>query len=373
MKKFFLILCGLLVAAVLTIVLVNGKDEPLNPAIPPLLSWQVTLVDHNGYPFLLGFSAPSDQDPLVLGEKRIEAFRSGKKDPLYEQAANPVVKDPDALLCRMTEEGCYQQYQTETAAIEQLAVDNLSWLERYEKLIQFPHYQEILEPRLTTPLISYGGLSKTHQLFLAGIALDPVDRAGQLRQDIRFWRMVLAQPSGLISKMVAANSAKSAYALLHLILQDHPQLHSAFLQELQPLSDDERSLVHCLNQEFAIMAKLFLDLKYDEDAISGSGFDRILNSRIGMYFYQRQATVNRYYRYHLKLLNAVKESQAAMQELGRKETADLLDTWKMAYNPVGRTLLSIAIPQISSSLRQIEELDDQIKATAPANTGAQGD
>ena len=364
MKKILSVLLCIVIFVVLVIVLINIKDETLNPEILPLLTWESKPTDNNAYYMLLGFAAPAKQDPKAYAQQQIETYEAGEE---IQQVENPSVQDDNNILCKMSEEDCLTNYTTKKLEISQVITDNRVWLQRYRELIKHKDYHGVVKPSLTVPMFQVAALRDSHRILQAQIAMDPVAMRDVLSQDIAFWRMVLGKKTDLITKMLAVSMSKSSYSLLQYILTEYPELRPAFKYELKPLSEAEKSAAYCLEYEFIGLANLLLELNYEpgQSIFDGSDIlDKIATSRVGMYFYKKNATVNQEYNIHLRFLGAIQQGAPAIEQVYVEETEGILKRWNVLYNPQGKMLISLAHLNPAEYIQKIYSLDQQIQGIA---------
>lgn len=365
MKKFLFLILSVLTFGTCSLLLVNASDETLNPAILPLLTWDTQPIDNNAYPLLLGFSAAANQAPLEFAQQRLQAYSAQATDP---QDYRSTVRDNEHLLCNGADKPqCFENYLTQQDQINQLLTENTLWLHRYRRLIQYTHYRNTLKPTLSSPIPAFSAVLQSQKLLLAQIALNPIDMAPVLHQDITFWRNILRQKTHLITKMVAVNATASGYRLLHHLLRQQPEQLSLFHSILLPLNTAEKSLSASLNSEFQLMANGLLALKKQlSNAGPSNGFDALIQSPVGLYFYQKNATVNQLYQYHVRIQAAAEKDHAALEQAYHTlsiELKNVLNQWSILYNPVGKILISIATPNMSKSRQKIDALDALVQQT----------
>jgi len=363
MKKVLSVLLCIAFFVVLAIILINAKDETLNPEILPLLTKESKPTNNNAYYMLLGFPAPAKQDPEHYGRQQVDAYEAGEE---IQTMNGPWVQDGNNILCKGPETDCFQSYIAKKQEVSRVISDNRAWLQRYRELIRYTDYQRIVKPSLTGPMIQVAALRDSHRLLQAQIVLDPVIMRDLLSQDIAFWRMILGKETDLVTKMLAVSMTKSSYSLLQYILTKHPELQPAFVDELTPLSEAEKSAVNFLWDEFVSLANHLLKTGYYPGQNMSGVFDKIVYSRAGMYFYKKNATVNQVYRIHRRVLAAIPQGIPAIEQVYVEETEGMLKRWNMLYNPHGKVLISIALanPATAECLQRIDSLDQQITKIA---------
>ena len=367
MKKIILILTCLLFIPAIVFFAMNSRDEPLDPKAKALLNLQIQDVDDNAYPFLLGFACAPEQNPQTWGKERIRLSEVGEESTL---TGNFTVEDSNNELCNFTEANCLKKYLDAPQTIQRVLKDNQLWLLRYRQLIAHKHYAYISSFSFNSPLPSFRVIRDAQKLLQADIVLDPLLVTDGLDEDIEFWRMILSQPTDLITKIVAVATLRSSYSFLNQLLEQYPELRPRFKQQLRSLNNDEKSLAHSMDLEFIIMAKIILNLQYEKDIENVCNIENVLQPpfffdskwlrRMSFSFYKKNATINQCYHYIDKQQNATLQGSAAMETVYQEEVEKSTKIFFYAYNPIGKILLSIGIAPMHSYQKRIEDLDSLI-------------
>lgn len=361
MKRYIIILTFLLLTPIIVFVVINGRDESFEPKVEALLSMPIRDVADNVYPYLLGFGCGPEQDPQASGWEIIQIHEGGEKK---EETDKFTVKDVGNVLCNVTKADCLSGYRDYPQTVYRILADNQLWLQRYRQLIHHKHYACLVSFSLEGPFPPFGVVRDAQRLLQAQIVLDPLMMTDGLEEEIEFWRMVLSQPTDLITKMLAVESLKSTYSFLGQILEKHPELQSRFKKQFRPLDKDEKSLTPSLEYEFVAMANIILALEYAPDTENVDGLPFFLGNKllrkVSFSFYKKNATVNQYYHYFNKLERAIPQGAAAMKAVYQEEVEESTKKLAYVYNPIGKIILNIGITPMHSYQKRIEDLDSLI-------------
>ncbi|MDR7091113.1 hypothetical protein [Cellvibrio fibrivorans] len=254
-------------------------DEKLLPEITERLS-NPPNPNINGnaiYP-LYGISAATGKDPDAVGKSVIQSLQSkhakgefanltqDERTTLYggdeKWDAEWQTAYPAADCTPRKQTNCFSELMTDVKQTPLIHPRLITQLERYRRIIQLPHLIE--ETRLmdyTSPLPNYsllmqlGKLSQTSAYQTQG--LDGL--LANSEEDMRFWRMALADSHTTLGRMVAiASLYRNVAALSHAIKQESA-LSSTQLQHLQallkPLTIQEVNLEKVLVSELRFGAE----------------------------------------------------------------------------------------------------------------------
>jgi hypothetical protein len=251
-------------AAVLLVLLVNLSwfDEPLSPRIEVLRqSRPAPPLEGNGYPLALGFLAADSRDPHAAGVEIIARLRElrdrGEPMTLSNEQKKAILGNPpqDDGLKRTLGFHCQARHHVDCAerlvawiASVDLNSPRLAVLfERYETLLQQPHFVETPEPSLETPWPPLDRIVALGRLRLAmSLRADstPVflEKASQ---ELAFWRMTLREGERLGMKMVALAAIRNAHDFVAAAMRER-NLDShdlALLREaIRPFTHEESDI-----------------------------------------------------------------------------------------------------------------------------------
>lgn len=368
LRNIVVTLIVLVIVLVVAFIAINSKDQPPSEtALEFQHAWDNRKpVDaaNNGYIYLAGFDAASDEVPDVVGAKRVQllndiakGFAADNPD-LFRAEYNPedaFIKEVKTAFdqCGKISKDCIEGIEKNKSRIIEWSQAEVLVGERYAQLIAHPHWLELAPVDINLRIPNFGLVMKAQRLaFIRELAALEPDKANRfielLDADLQFWRMALENTDMLIGKMIAVAAIKNNFSWTNqflLKLKNTPQ-PAAILSSLnQPFSDAELSMRRCLIGEWIFAHSL-------TNPLEGSGIDNVTGKYLLKFSYQKQATLNS----HAASLNSVtkeldvpltnfEEALKGYQEKRRPEksfTHYLLHP----YNIVGQILGEVAPPSL---------------------------
>ena len=399
--KILLGLLGAVVVILLVFVGINLADEDLNPAVKPLLEVPaMTLApERNGYLYLVGFGADADKNPHAVGSEIERITRahylqadSWMTEPKIDDTVvgRPLLITHGALdkVCT-SKQACLDRYLAEAAKINELAWTNALILERYQRLIAYPEYQDRSLFTFNDPIPAYGGVAVASRLTVARAVLMVTggrhrEGAEAIASDIRFWRRVLANSNTLIGKMVATKRIEDDLKHLNELIARYPAFARnqaiALAGVTQPLSSAEAEFCGVLNQELTMGVRYVHFIgqsrwKYRKEMREAIGY-------LGSSTLSRLSVVAPIGFLPNATLNLTNEMNvAAVSFCGAKpsalggavaETKSRLETvlnnrargLALLYNPLGKLIMGAATPAFEDYRYRLIDLDGYLRATA---------
>lgn len=379
-----LVLVGLLLFAVAWII--NLRDEPLTREarallVPPPNPYAP---GDNIYVALAGLDAPPGESVTAAGLARIERFnhqvdvssRDGRPQALAElatQADEPRLEfKGDIGFCAPLDRSVWADAPAHRTDIARLLGDNAELYRRYVGLHRLPGFYETAQPSMTAPPV-YLSANPVRKLFLADVALRlrngeprPERRAlAELTDDVRLWRAVLTGRGALISKMIAVAYLQGDYLVLADLIADSqasvpvgatdadtvvPQfpvgdwnIGSTFAEEFR----FETATLEQLQQ--ASLKGFTVPERYAGDILLQS-WNRLANVA-GAHFFKLHATENLFASNAARLIASAAVDPTAFaarrRQLPESPSAPEHPWAALSYNPVGKTLFSIAAPGLA--------------------------
>lgn len=372
---------------------INLFDESLNPEIMhfrPDISGQITDAN-NGYYYMVGIPAETGRDPQQAGKHYIDALNAAKNAGKYldSEVAGKLeseslgqgkfeFKGKDYLACRYKDGPCIPVYQKNKQAILQQLRDNRVLIQRAEHLESFPHFAETMVASFEMPL-AYAPLKSN--LLLAKMALTA--DAGQISQALnslqrsnRFWRIVLAETTTLIGKNWALAMVDRNITLATEIMARYSlsAKQVAIVQSmLKPLDQNELSMSNAIKGEFqysdSILRYSIYSAREENDSFFGPKWQSL--NYVLMPLWQTNAMRNdnlQFYRRYEQIGRFT--SRELARYIKEKASAEINNRyayhWNYVYNPLGKTLLSIAGPDYSllGYIVRVHNLDARIRLMA---------
>ncbi len=280
-------------------------DEEFHPGLSGLASPDFVSLDGNAFPMTHGFAASSKIDFAAAGRAIIGALRErheqGEMIALSEAEMERFLGVPnldDTWRAGFQSLDCNSRLSLDCA--DRLASDIERYdlteprlrllLERFEKILQAPRFEENQEADENTPLPSYGLLMQVSRIRLAiSYQRDSTDEfLNVVAEDMKFWRMVLRDGQSLIAKMVALAGFRNDLDFVSALIRGHDLDDREILavrNVLRPFTNDELDIGESFLAELRI------------SALSPGGLFAFLRSSSGLarVFSQERATLNEYY------------------------------------------------------------------------------
>ena len=374
----------LVCAIVLGFVLINLRDEELTSEAHALLEPPAPVeAGSNGYLFLVGFDSPEGVDPLEEGKRIVAEHNAAVATPggwwgvPYRSGDSPgrLKFAGDSLaLCSPLAKRCFAD--ASYVSVDPLFEQNAIAVARYRRLLELPGFAVSAEPSLMQPMMA-GLWSPTRMLLLSKAARDiqSGNRAEALsfvESDVRFWRRVLAGSGSLVSDMIAVRIvADDCRFLSELIAMPafRVDTHVNTLRSiLHPLTTAERSASRALRNDFSItssMVKHLIDYSPPVDSNPEEDrtdfWTRLWGSKAMIALALKpNASINFSARYFTRLTVTADGAPARFDERSSELAAyrDELSrpgiSW--IYNPAGRTLVSMALPNYDEYVARMFDL-----------------
>ncbi len=382
---------GIALVLLAALVLINLKDEPLNPEIADFLVFAAPTPETNAYFAFLGFDANQHASPHDIGLRIEQAHRASLQtdpwgqdgvfdesgiigpDPLAAQGDRPETCAFDA------KQECFSRARLQEQQWRDYIDRNRAMTSRYHDLLRYPHFVETSPAAINTP-IWIGNTSEARYMVLHGIVLNTLDMEysqalDTLGEDLKFWRMVLAQSRSLIARMVATAYISHDVNLLAELLNTpklDQTLYNRALKLLQPLDREHTDLSRAMRYEFEFLYNYYSAIP---DASLPEGWWNRLDMWGQLLTFKVNATANLTYAFYsdlekLAALPAIQLKQAlpAFKQRWTSVVEPGFLYWRYAYNPTGKILLSIAQPALADYFVRAHNLDGYIRLLAAKYT-----
>jgi hypothetical protein len=345
---------------------INMRDEPLAPRTvalqhPPHNPYRP---EENLYVALVGFDAPAGESVIAVGQARINRYNGQLAAMLHDPLAIPSeTPDPRSLQFKgkfgfpRPAQWYWNEVPLHRQDVERLLGDNHELYERYRALHQQRGYLQTAGPSILVPM-GYVPLV-VRQLFLASVVLgmrsdDPRERQqalGSLEDDLRLWRVMLAADGTFLSKMVAIAYLHADAQLLADAIADPRASIPVGAEDAQGVAPlfplDDWNIGGAYAGEFRVEQMILEQLRYacqsgwtppaPPDVGRIGRWAARISDRIGNHFLQFNATENLFAEQMDRL------SRAAAPAAARPPPYNPSSTIRFVYNPIGKTLASIAV------------------------------
>ena len=362
--RWSLALILLLAGAVIAI---NAIDEPLDAQAAAMGEPRAASVPaaQNGYLAVIAMAAGDGADGEAyafawLAEARAAARENrAEKKPEATRAERPP-------LCDAAQAPCLAAVQDKADSINLQLDAYKEDLARYEKLIAYSAYEEILDYRfnLESQFPRYAAMGAAQRAWLTRAALTVQaggidDALAAVERDIAFQRMMIKGSRTLVGRMVAAANYTRDLAFVADLLQTSladlkpfaPRLTAMF----KPIEPAALSMNMLIDTEFGSIKQALR-----QQAVAGSAGQAAFHEVIGMrLFYKPHATINAAYAAYLHTRDVLRKPPAALLQEQTAEGAarDAMKFHDYVVNPIGKVLLRVAMPSFSSYALRLHDLD----------------
>lgn len=357
--KTLLGIAALALVLAAALVLVNLRDEALDPQAAALLKPPPprSAGAENGFPILIGLGAPAGADAREWGRAWLEEARK-VRDGASAQAFFAKWKEADAgktqlPWCNPLERACLAQAAGDRAQAEAALASRRELATRYAQVQAAPVLEETHElAAAESPLPRYQTRFLAQSLVFARAGLKAADGAPdaaleELERDAAMQRRLLASSRLLITKISTANQFARDLLVLSELLRTQrtamAPLAARAGKVAAPLSPQEMSLKEALDAEFRLAANTMLQFAQPAGARwADANLSGIPAPLVGA-LYQPKATVNLLHR------SRIGDAARLQQELS--------DWTAFVYNPVGKLLLRLQMPDLSHVSDQMRDID----------------
>jgi hypothetical protein len=380
MRKALLWTVGAVALVLGALFAINLRDEPLDADAAKVLerSEAMSPVRGNAYVYATGFLAPQNEDPYALGEKLLASYEAIRLAGDIKAAQQPI--DPPGKLsveltklpCNVANEDCIaQSREALRTSLQRLGVVS----ERCTALHQLPAWHETYVPdHIAAPFAFPGAAQICQRVRFTHAALEL--QAGVGRQalarvlsDVEFQRRALAGSVTLIGKMASAAALSRAVLFLSDLMRSDPRLavsdREAIANALRPLTPEERTLGPVLRNEFRHFARTIRE--FDAGALDFSD-ETTLKWLVRTPLHRVNATLNRAWPSYRDLIEADGLVAHAFRDAENKWRDSFVQRavpkadW--VYNPIGKSLLAIATPQLSEYVGRMHDVEALLRLVA---------
>lgn len=335
----------------------------------------------NGFPFLVGFGARDGERPAEEGERMVHDANSALAAAMAEDGtmgcqsikldsawSRPPLAPSETLdkLCDPAEEFCLAGWRGEGEALEGMATEHRTLLDRYRRLRRFPRHVNTLRPHACAPFPSYVALLRIQRLQGAlnvhrALNADGIEgfRGGlaALREDLAFARRLLTEADSLLAKMAAERMARRTLRSLAELMDD-PRFDVAGGAPIAPLSTSERSLRLALRYEFRMTAGLLLAMKQRPSLADAPPFtDRLVAPLL-----KPGRSLNRIHHFYSEV--ATLSEQGVGRWSGIDDLRDRPSDWRdYLTNPLGTLMWELSHPSLRAPLARLIDLEGLITLT----------
>jgi hypothetical protein len=367
MRPLVIVVLAATVLPLLAVIIVNSVDEALEPKAESFGVPRASSVPDgvNGYYALIALAAPGGTDGFAYAKAWVAEARAAARENRREKRID-AKHDQRSQICDPVQLSCLATAQEKVDEVWAQIDAHKEEIERYEALIAFPRYEEVLDfpQRLGSQFPSYRAVNLAQRAFLLRAALaaasGSMDAAvAAAERDIAFQRAMLAGARTVLGKMVAAANYWRSLAFVSDLIQRYDvelvPLRERLQAMTQPLETSMLQIAPLIETEFSANRALF------RNPVSRQvdGDEARLIERIAVRLaYKPNATINRAY-----VIFSKAQAQASVPAKQLAATHAMQDAevelrlWDYIDNPIANILLSIAMPDFRNYALRLHDLD----------------
>ena len=373
MRKFVKVLAWaiavLVVVPIAAVLAINAFDEPLSPQAAAYGEPRSPGVpgNENGYYALIGLGAPDGADPIVYARAWLDESgaaaraRRAEKRSQENRAKRPLTCDPAQTSCLAVAK---EKPDEVKAQIEAYRED----LVRYESLIAFKRYEEVLDypVGMATGFPPYSSLTGAHRAYVLRAAMEAqsgnIEAAlAAIERDIAFQRAMVTGSRTLLGKVVAGVDYWRDLAFLSDLMQNRSaevRPHLSRIREMLKSTDfPAEGMSALIESEFGFRKALLKNPLAPEEV----GNNPDLVEKLAMKFlYKPNATLNQEVRHLAAVATAmdlpVNEGSAALEKIVLDDA--LVSSWQYIDNPAGNFLRRVPFTDSGKDAYQRLRLHD---------------
>ena len=382
-KKLSLSFLTVFLVLVFIVSLVNLSvfDEELDPELISLLtSSEIPANRENALYALWGLEAAAQKNIVDTGIALVHQYRSNKElknhDGLSSSDYLNILggKNLDDHWKNKIE-NCVARKQSNCSSLlntqlhdQPIKSERLElMLARYQQIIAMSKFQQINDHTIASPLPPYGTLMKLKSIHLARILISDnfEEFYTHMQNDLRFWKMLLAQGDSILDKMIAVVSIWSDIHTISEYVTKHKITSSVQLSDLQ-------ALLNTLTPEELDIGESFIFEQRAFGEYLGSYADDKTASPLNWLF-QPNATINAYNRlFTQKLVQlSAQSSMNFYKTIGETHNGELVCCFKelaalrtfspsSIYNYGGKLILSTSSFQAQDYIARVHDLNGML-------------
>jgi hypothetical protein len=365
-------------------------DETLNPDAQRIIEAKPAVPpEQNAYYALWGLKASPELDAFEVGKQIVAAqvvialqpdgYEAEFNPDAYlgvKPLVSPKLRLNTQLFCKRASEtpSCLAAFQEHRDLIEFELRDLDIYVKRYRSARSYPHFEDVMVPTANMPFLPWPAVNQMAELVDAKIAIDMAESAKQeaalneLLTEILFWQRVGGKTNMLTTRLASAKLVQKNYRLVSELLAAYPQIavrHKDLLAKItHPLSSKATDLRLALDGEFRFVAVAMQNIKKTHDAGGRGSKDdpiRIASRFISFSTFKLNATNNLHYEYRRALgdfysKTAMEISASAAVFESSINTYNELDPRTWLYNPIGKILAGIAMPEYGIYAYRLHDL-----------------
>jgi len=227
-KGIAIAIVALIVLPIAAVLAINAFDESLTPQAASYGEPRAPAVPgtENGYYALLALGAPDGGDGIMYARAWLDESRAAAKDKRLEKRGDEKRAKRPAI-CDAAQTSCLAAVKDKPDEVREHLEAHREDLARYETLIGFKRYEEVLDYplRMETGFPQYGSVIGAHRAYVLRAAADAqrgnVEAAvAAIERDIAFQRIMMTGSRTLLGKVVASVDYWRDLAFLSDLMQN---------------------------------------------------------------------------------------------------------------------------------------------------------
>lgn len=380
------VLVAFIFAAILALLAINRKDDPLQPEVEQALNWQLpaNALNDNGFIILLGMDAPEAADPYEAGKSMLQA----QVEHYKQQASSRQWPDEWPPCCKMSsfrgsrnfcsyrEQNCVEHYLAHRDELTNIVAGNKKYMQRYAAILMAKNFVEVVPPSVDSSMPDWIPLVHAAEVNRALAVMEIADGNKQqgmrrLEQNLRFARGLVASTNLLVGRGVALAMFKKDARILSELVEKHPDLakEQALAVLLEPISGAEFGMRQVFEGE---KLRLLNALRVSPEPQVPSFFSP---STWGTWFYAKTWLPNSTMNLNnaiFEALSGVADASADKQDVAvtqyEQKKSELMGYGIVDFfrfrNPAGKLLVEVAAPEYTDYIERQHDTDGYIRLVA---------
>jgi hypothetical protein len=372
--KLFIKIIVVLISLIILSGLLLQIDDELEPEVIDFMALSEPPSDSShAYFYLLGFSSAEGKEPITAGrdiyqeiekQQLIISAERDENDYFDSSQYDELVLPNHSLLCNYKESNCLDNIFNNTEQLPDLLNSASLLMQRYEEYSTFSDFHTLTKPDISEPLPPYQYLTMavrlTHlQKVLIASQGKPNNALQQLYKLHHQLRSQLEQQDTLIGKLILLGLLSENIDLIS-VLATRYQLK--LTQEIDSLSEQERSLAVGFSREVRMMHTLYLELDGAPDILNKEGDDSYFKipSWLTYILFKVNMTTNESYkplRYYSNLSEM--PSDEFIHEMQQDEV-QISNNLHWLRNAIGTVLSQVATPNYNAYISDFWDVENKI-------------
>jgi len=367
LKWIAITLAVVVVVPLVLLIIINLFDEDLDPRAAAYGEPRAATIPEaeNAYFAMIALNASDGADGIAYARawhKEVKtAAQEKRKEKLPE--SKRAKRQP---ICDPRQTACLAELRAKSGEVAQQLDAYKEDLARYDAMLNIKRYEDVIDfqMRVESSIPPYFVIAGSQSAYLLRTGMDI--EAGKLEEaitalerDLAFQRLLLGNSRTLIGKMVGTANLWRTLQFVSELVQVRQSELAPFLPRLRkwlgPLDAAALNLTSTMETEFGLVKTLFRDGL----ALKEAGFSVPVEEIATLFFFKRNASMNRSYRYYSGMGAVLGLPADRLESEASAFTAQWNPEpqWDWVYNPVGKILQGVAAPTFQEYGWRLHDLD----------------